>query len=99
MVRSRNARYTRGWAGSGSTTRWRQVRALVLARDGYQCQIKGPRCTGVADTVDHIVALKDGGAMYDPAGLRAACLRCNAGRRDDPTTAPDPTRVEIRTVW
>jgi 5-methylcytosine-specific restriction endonuclease McrA len=34
---------------------------------------------GFADTVDHVVARADGGALYDPANLRAACRRCNSG--------------------
>lgn len=57
---------------------WQQVRRIVLARDGYRCQIQGPRCTGRATEADHIVALALGGARLDPANLRAACKPCNA---------------------
>lgn len=57
------------------------VRALVLERDGHRCQIRGPECLGVADTVDHIVPRALGGPLYDPANLRAACHVCNASRR------------------
>ena len=89
----------RGWAHSGSTPAWRRVRLLVLARDGWQCQIKGPRCTGTADTVDHIVPLADGGPMYDLGNLRAACARCNYGRRTTTPTTPASTNVETRTRW
>jgi 5-methylcytosine-specific restriction endonuclease McrA len=86
----------RGWAGTGSTYRWRTTRLLVLARDAYQCQIRGPRCAGRADSVDHIRALVDGGSKYDPTNLRAACTPCNAGRRDYGNT---PTSIEPRTNW
>jgi 5-methylcytosine-specific restriction endonuclease McrA len=63
-----------------STPRWRTVRAYVLRRDSHRCQIQGPRCTSVATTVDHIRELHAGGAAYDPANLRAACLHCNSSR-------------------
>lgn len=63
-----------------STTRQR-LRALVLERDGFRCQIRGPACLGVADQVDHIVPRALGGPLWDPANLRAACHRCNASRR------------------
>lgn len=56
------------------------MRHPILERDGYACQIRGPRCTGTATTVDHIVPLIQGGARLDPANLRAACLRCNSGK-------------------
>lgn len=68
----------RGWNGSGSTRRWRRVRAYVLARDGYVCRmVEG--CQTRADSVDHVVPLVLGGARYDPANLRAACTAHNAG--------------------
>ncbi len=60
---------------------WRTVRLAVLERDGHRCQIGGPRCTQHATEVDHIVAIDDGGAPYDPQNLRAACKRCNSARR------------------
>ena len=36
---------------------WQQVRRIVLHRDRYECQIRGPRCTQRATEADHIVAL------------------------------------------
>jgi 5-methylcytosine-specific restriction endonuclease McrA len=56
---------------------YRRLRLLVLARDGERCQIKGPTCTQAATVVDHVIARADGGDMYDPANLRAACRACN----------------------
>jgi 5-methylcytosine-specific restriction endonuclease McrA len=63
-----------------STARWQRTRVCVLDRDGHTCQIAGPGCTIVATTVDHVVARSDGGAVFDPANLRAACQHCNASR-------------------
>jgi 5-methylcytosine-specific restriction enzyme A len=57
---------------------WRRLTALILARDQHTCQIRGPRCTRIATTVDHITPRTEGGAMWDPANLRAACKRCNS---------------------
>lgn len=59
---------------------WRRIRQQVLERDGYQCQIRGPRCQRIANQVDHIVPVADGGPIYDPANLRAACSACNISR-------------------
>lgn len=59
--------------------RWRKIRAAVLARDGWVCQMNGPTCTGVATTVDHMDPLALGGVMLpDPSRLRAACVACNS---------------------
>lgn len=59
---------------------WRALRLRILHRDGYRCRINGPGCTTVADQVDHIVELANGGDKYDPANLRAACTHCNSSR-------------------
>ena len=59
---------------------WRRIRAQVLERDGGLCQIRGPRCTGTATAVDHIVPVQSGGPWFDPANLRACCVTCNNGR-------------------
>lgn len=60
------------------TQAWRRLRRAVLDRDLGLCQIKGPRCTRYATEVDHIVPRVDGGAVFDPANLRAACKACNS---------------------
>lgn len=52
---------------------WRRLRLLVLDRDRWVCQL----CGGTATCVDHVVARADGGDMWNPANLRAACRRCN----------------------
>jgi 5-methylcytosine-specific restriction endonuclease McrA len=59
---------------------WREVRARVLSRARYLCEIRDPGCEGHAVEVDHVVPPRFGGAKYDMANLRAACRACN-GRR------------------
>jgi hypothetical protein len=78
---------------------WRQVRPVILERDGYRCRIRGPRCNGTATEVDHIVPFEAGGAPYDPDNLRAACKTCNSGRAST-TKATEgwrrsPTRITL----
>jgi hypothetical protein len=64
-----------------SSARWRKLRAAVLARDGYLCQIGGPRCVGHATTADHINPVAIAPDMFwEPDNVRAACAPCNAGR-------------------
>jgi len=64
-----------GWDGRGSTTAWRKVRAVVLARDGYICQLRiSGVCTYRARHVHHL----HGKDMGDhPSGLVASCAECN----------------------
>lgn len=59
---------------------WKTVRRLVLVRDGFRCQIRGPGCQGWANQVDHIVEIQNGGAPFDLANLQAACRHCNVAK-------------------
>lgn len=70
-----------GW--KGSSRKWRVIRAAVLARDNYQCQIQGPNCLGTATQPDHIVPKSQGGSDM-MSNLRAACQPCNSARSDKP---------------
>lgn len=80
-----------------SSPAWKRLRRLILERDRDRCQIRGPKCSTVATEVDHIVARADGGSMWDPRNLRAACRPCNSSsgadvgnrRRRYLTTIPD----------
>jgi hypothetical protein len=63
-----------------SDHRWRVVRLVILERDGYVCQVRGPHCSVAATEVDHIVPVADGGLVFDPQNLRASCRNCNTGR-------------------
>jgi 5-methylcytosine-specific restriction endonuclease McrA len=56
---------------------WRRIREQVLARDPY-CMIRGPRCTRISTTVDHIVPLSvDPSLAHELSNLRGACAACN----------------------
>ena len=61
---------------------WKRVRQRVLARDGFRCQLRLAKCRGRADSVDHIVAWQDGGALFDMANLQSACRSCNNAKRN-----------------
>ena len=61
-------------------SRWSAVRLVVLERDGWRCRLELEGCTGVAEHVDHIVPLSEGGARLDPLNLRASCASCNLRR-------------------
>ena len=93
-----------GWAGKGSTRRWRELRLKVLRRDGWVCQLCGediPRHLRHPDprsaSVHHLVGKRYGD---DPSTLAASHLVCNlkvgdpsrpnsgGGNQHDPD--PDP---------
>lgn len=72
------------WKG-GSTSQWRKTRAVVLARDGYRCQIRLPGvCTDKATQVHHTQGRSVTGD--DPRYLVASCRECNL-KIGDPTKA------------
>jgi 5-methylcytosine-specific restriction protein A len=77
------------------TVEWARMRRYILLRDKHRCQIGGPRCKVYATEVDHIVGRADGGAMWDPANLRAACKPCNGGRSARRTTDGVRYRTEV----
>jgi 5-methylcytosine-specific restriction endonuclease McrA len=72
---------------------------VVLKRDEYRCKIRGRRCTGVATEVDHIVQLIDGGAPLEESNLRAACRRCNRGRRPGASKPAPRGEVPASREW
>jgi len=80
-------------AGYPYDAAWRKVRALVLRRDGWLCQLRLPGCKTRASQVDHIIPLADGGPRLDPSNLRAACKPCNVSAGN---TARDVRRCEPR---
>lgn len=77
---------SRSWKG-GSTRAWRRIRARVLARDGWQCQLQLDGCEQTATHVHHTLGRSVTGD--DPAHLVAACRNCNL-KIGDPTRHPDP---------
>ena len=54
--------------------KYKAQRLIVLARDGYECQY----CGQDANTVDHIVSLKNGGDPIALDNMIACCTRCNS---------------------
>jgi len=69
-----------------NTYLWRRIRARVLRE---WRRLYGPWCPGWGTashvshdlTVDHIVAVSDGGAPYDRANLTVLCRGCNTRKR------------------
>ena len=66
---------------------YRKLRPVVMDRDGHQCQIRGPGCTGKATDVDHVIP----GGPNDLSNLRAACSPCNQARRRRPARSGGPS--------
>jgi hypothetical protein len=60
----------------GGARLWMAARDLILARDGYVCQISGGSCGQVATQADHIVPVSAGGTDQ-ASNLQAACGPCN----------------------
>jgi 5-methylcytosine-specific restriction endonuclease McrA len=77
-----------------STARWQRLRKAVLAHYGHVCQVEGPRCTGYATTVHHLVPSSQAPYLFwEPSNLVAACRRCNYG--DGARVAAENTRQTI----
>lgn len=47
---------------------------MILRRDRYACQIRGPRCTDMATEVDHIRPGDD----HSMSNLQAVCAACHS---------------------
>jgi 5-methylcytosine-specific restriction endonuclease McrA len=77
-----------------STARWQRLRKAVLAHYGYVCQLEGPRCTGYATTVHHLVPSSQAPQLFwEPSNLTACCSSCNYG--DGSRIAADNRRRQI----
>ena len=65
------------WSSSDRRSRlpknWPAVRARVLKRDKYRCQMNLEGCAGVATDVDHITRGDD----HSLGNLRAVCSGCH----------------------
>lgn len=55
---------------------YKKQRLIVLSRDGYTCYY----CGNDANTVDHIVSLKNGGDPISLENMIACCSRCNSSK-------------------
>lgn len=82
------------WWQGGSTRAWRKIRARVLHRDGYQCQLRLAGCTRTAPLrgghVHHTHGKKYGD---DPRFLVAACRNCNLKLGNPDRTTDPPNRT------
>jgi hypothetical protein len=59
--------------------RWKRLRLAVLNRDNYECQIRGPRCRGTANSVHHRIPSSEAPELFfDPENLEASCGACNS---------------------
>lgn len=68
--------------GQGTTWYWRRVRAQVLQRDHYECQLRYPSsCTHVATEVHHTNSIAARGLRradaIDPEECVAVCGPCH----------------------
>jgi 5-methylcytosine-specific restriction endonuclease McrA len=80
------------WGTSRTTTSaWKKLRLAVLERDGYRCQIKGPRCAVVANIADHVIPHHLGGPD-ELSNLQAACGPCHRTKTAREAAAARPTR-------
>lgn len=88
--------------GTGSTGRWRRIRAIQLAHNPACAH-----CGATADEVDHVIPRAIGGAMYDPTNHQSLCKPCHqkktaremgltqAGRTREPRTYRVDNRVIV----
>jgi 5-methylcytosine-specific restriction endonuclease McrA len=61
-----------------STAAWQKLRRFVIARGGGICQVRGPRCLGIATTAHHKLPSSQYPELFwDPANLEASCTPCN----------------------
>jgi 5-methylcytosine-specific restriction endonuclease McrA len=70
------------------TQKWKKLRLIVLARDGYVCYVCG---SGDANQVDHIYPRSKGGAAFDPLNCAAICRPCNMRKGDKVFLAKEAT--------
>jgi 5-methylcytosine-specific restriction enzyme A len=59
-----------------STQAWKVQRAKALQRDAHMCVVRGPRCLGRADQVDHVISVANGGTD-DLPNLASTCKPCH----------------------
>ena len=72
------------------TPRWRRLRAAIIERDLFQCC----KCGIPPDRfeVDHIQAIADGGAVWDPDNLQTLCPSCHRAKHS-------PKKSDLSRQW
>jgi len=82
--------------GRYNTTRWRQVREIVLARD-LICVVCREEA---ANEADHIVAIARGGEVWDLSNLQGLCASCHSKKtRREGATGVGPSLPTSRRAW
>ncbi len=61
------------WMKHWPTLDWQNVRTAALKRDDHTCV----KCGDVADTVDHIQELSNGGDEFDLENCQSLCTPCH----------------------
>lgn len=61
----------------------RDLRFSILKRDGFRCQYCGATPDQKELRVDHIVSIKDGGALTATKNLITTCNPCNSGKGEE----------------
>jgi 5-methylcytosine-specific restriction endonuclease McrA len=86
--------------GQGSTRAWRRVRAAVLQRDNYRCQLRYAGCTSFADQVDHITNVASLGVRradaIDPNMCQSTCSYCHRIKSEKERVAATQRRTARR---
>ena len=68
------------------TKRWRQLRLEVFYEAGWKCEKCGKR--GALE-LDHVVAVRSGGAQWDRSNLAALCRSCHILKTKRENISPD----------
>ena len=76
------------------TDQWKAVRLQAKRRDGWACVKCGAK--GRIE-VDHVRALRDGGAAFDLANLQCLCPRCHASKTR--LEVGHPEKSPARQAW
>lgn len=73
------------------SSNWPRIRAKVLTRDGWECQLRQPGCLTEATEVDHIQPVSQGGDD-DLDNLAAVCHPCHKKKTAIETAAAQARR-------
>lgn len=69
--------------------RWRELRLEIIERDENICQAC-QRLIHATPYVDHIVAIHDGGAIWDPENLQTMCAGCHSEKTSQEVMSGQP---------
>jgi 5-methylcytosine-specific restriction protein A len=66
----------------GYDAQWNKIRVIVLRRDNWTCLQCNKKLIGSDATVDHIVALSNGGERLALSNLQSMCRACNSSKKN-----------------